>query len=67
MKKITYFAFAKNKKGKLEQLRVVRPVGLPTSQRWTGKIYKSIKEANADARTSAGNTCQQLSSPDPGR
>jgi len=48
MKRITYFAFAKNKKGQLEQLRVVRPVGLPKIQSWTGKIYKSVKEAEAD-------------------
>ena len=47
-KTITYFAFAKNRTGKLEQLRVMRPYGLPKIQTWTGKIYKSIKEAEAD-------------------
>ena len=48
MRKITYFAFAKNKKGQIEQLRVVRPVGLPMIQSWTGKIYKTVKEAEKD-------------------
>lgn len=47
-KPITYFAFAKNKKGQIEQLRVIHPNGMPMIQCWTGKIYKSIKEAEAD-------------------
>ena len=47
-KSITYFAFAKNRQGKIEQLRVMRPSGLPKMQTWTGKIYKSIKEAEKD-------------------
>jgi len=46
--KITYYAFARNDKGKIEQLRVMRPKGLPMVQSWTGKIYKSVKEAETD-------------------
>jgi len=45
---ITYYAFAKNRQGKIEQLRVMRPGGLPKMQTWTGKIYKSVKEAESD-------------------
>ena len=45
---ITYYAFAQNKKGQVEQLHVVRPVGLPSIQVWTGKIYKSVKKAEDD-------------------
>ena len=45
---ITYHAFAKNKKGQIEQLEVIRPKGMPMIQVWTGKIYKSVKEAEED-------------------
>ena len=45
---ITYYAFAKNKKGKIEQLRVICSKRMPMIQSWTGKIYKSIKEAEED-------------------
>jgi len=45
---ITYYAFARNKKDQIEQLHVIRPVGLPSIQTWTGKIYKTIKAAESD-------------------
>ena len=45
---ITYYAFAKNKRGKIEQLRVICSKRMPMIQSWTGKIYKSIKEAEED-------------------
>lgn len=45
---IIYYAFAKNKNSKLEQMKVIRSKGLPKIQVWTGKIYKSIKEAETD-------------------
>ena len=48
MKRITYYAFAKNKNGQIEQLEVIRPKGLPMIQVWTGKIYKSLKDAEKD-------------------
>ena len=48
MKRITYYAFAKNDRGKIEQLFVTRGNGKSKSQEWTGKIYKSIKEAEED-------------------
>ena len=47
-KLITYFAFAQNKKDQIEQLRVVRPIGFPFIQTWTGKIYATIKDAEKD-------------------
>ena len=47
-KKMTYYAFAKNSKGKIGQILVVRKDGKPFSQEWTGKIYKSVKEAESD-------------------
>jgi len=54
MKDITYYAFAENKKGQLEQLQIVRCHttigGISKTQSWTGKIYKSVKEAEADMR-----------------
>jgi len=46
MRLITYYAFAKNSDGKIEQLFVKR--GRENSQEWTGKIYKSVKEAEQD-------------------
>ena len=45
-KRITYYAFARNDKGQIEQLFVER--GSVRSQSWTGKIYKSVNEAEAD-------------------
>jgi len=48
MKRITYFAFAKNDKGKIEQLLVTRGNGKSKRQEWTGKVYKTIKEAEKD-------------------
>ena len=48
MKLITYYAFAKNDDGKIEQLFVTRGNGQAKRQEWTGKIYKSIKEAEED-------------------
>ena len=47
-KEIQYYAFAKNDKSKIEQLLVTRRDGKPFSQTWTGKLYKSVKEAEAD-------------------
>ena len=47
-KEIQYFAFAKNDKGKIEQLLVTRKNGKPFNQEWTGKVYRSTKEAEAD-------------------
>jgi hypothetical protein len=46
MKKITYFAYAMHN-GRLEQLLVTR--GTERKQEWTGKTYKTVKEANADS------------------
>jgi len=46
MKQIIYYAYAKNREGKIEQLLVKR--GKVKSQEWTGKIYKSVKEAEED-------------------
>jgi len=46
MRQITYYAIAKNSDGKIEQLLVKR--GREKSQEWTGKIYKSLKEAEQD-------------------
>ena len=52
MKDITYYAFARNLKGQIEQMFVKRDSKLKTGfARWTGKIYKSVKEAEADMLT----------------
>ena len=45
-KRVTYYAFARNDKGQIGQLFVER--GSVRSQSWTGKIYKSVNEAEAD-------------------
>ena len=45
---ITYYAFAKNANGKLEQLKVVRVNGRQLFQSWTGKVYRTMKSAYAD-------------------
>ena len=47
-KEITYFAFAKNAQGKIEQLLVIRRDGRLFSQDWTGKLYNSVEDAEAD-------------------
>ena len=48
---ITYYAFAKNLNGKIGQLFITRKNGKPSSQKWTGKTYKSVKEAESDMIT----------------
>ena len=45
---ITFYAKARNAKGKIEQILVTKEPGKPTSPQWTGKIYKSDREADAD-------------------
>lgn len=51
MKDITYYAFAENLKGQIEQMFVRRDKKLGTGcGRFTGKIYESVKEAEADMR-----------------
>ena len=45
---ITYYAFATNEVGGLEQLLVTRVGGKQVSQKWTGKIYCDVEEAQAD-------------------
>ena len=45
---LTYYAYAENKDGKLEQLFVIRKDGKLFRQEWTGKIYCDQKEANQD-------------------
>ena len=44
---MTYYACARNDKGQLEQLLVTVNNGTFT-QKWTGKIYKSEKDARDD-------------------
>lgn len=46
-REITYFAYARNDRGKIEQLFVSRPDGR-NHQEWTGKIYRTVREAEAD-------------------
>jgi hypothetical protein len=45
---ITYYAKAKNVRGKIEQVLVTKEAGKPSVPQWTGKIYKSDREADAD-------------------
>jgi len=45
--RVTYYAAAENSKGKIEQLLVVRENGKST-QSWTGKIYRSMRECESD-------------------
>ena len=46
MKRITYFAVARNSKGQIEQLFVERRDGKAYSQEFTGVIYETEKEAH---------------------
>jgi len=50
----TYYAWAENAKGQIEEIRVERAGGQPArgfapnphkKQEWTGRIFKSVKEA----------------------
>ena len=45
---IKYYAIALNTKNQIEQLLVTKEKGKKSSQEWTGKIYKTMKEANKD-------------------
>jgi hypothetical protein len=45
---IRYYAKAMNARGKIEQMLVTKEQGKPTVPQWTGKIYKSDREADAD-------------------
>ena len=51
MRTIQYYAVAMNKKNKIEQLLITRyyaPQLVHKEQEFTGKIYKSMKEAEQD-------------------
>ena len=48
MKRITYFAVARNSNNQIEQVFVERRDGKPFSQNFTGILYDSDKEALAD-------------------
>ena len=43
----TYFAYARNRQGQIQQVKVKRIAG-KSYQWWTNKVYKSVKEANKD-------------------
>lgn len=45
---ITFYAKALNARGKIEQMLVTKEPGKPTQPSWTGKIYKSDREADRD-------------------
>lgn len=45
---ITFYAKAVNAKGKIEQIFVTKEPGKPTQPQWTGKVYKSDREADRD-------------------
>lgn len=45
---VSYYAYAENKDGRIEQLYIVRKNAKPFSQEQTGKIYKNYKEAEKD-------------------
>ena len=45
---IRYYAKARNPRGKIEQLLVTKVPGQPTSQQWTGTVYRNDREADAD-------------------
>jgi hypothetical protein len=47
MEGIKYYAVARNTTGKLEQLLVTRSEK-ERKQEWTGKTYRSMREATAD-------------------
>jgi hypothetical protein len=45
---ITFYAKALNERGQIEQVRVTKEPGKPSRPTWTGKIYRSEREADAD-------------------
>ena len=45
---VTYYAKARNADGAIAQLLVTKGPGRPTRQRWTGKVYRSDRAADAD-------------------
>lgn len=45
---ITFYGAAKNAQGKIEQLLVTVVPGQKSSQEWTGRIYRTQREAGAD-------------------
>ena len=45
---VSYYAYAGNRNGLLEQLYIVRKNAKPYSQERTGKIYKNDEEAQKD-------------------
>ena len=48
MRKIQYYAVARNPEGKIGQLLVTRDGGRQVSQEWTGKTYADMKDAEQD-------------------
>jgi len=47
-KLFTFYAYARNEEGKLEQMFVRKLEGARSVASWTGKIYRTAKEANQD-------------------
>lgn len=45
---ITYYAKALNKAGKIEQMLVSKEPGKVSVPQWTGKVYRSDREADRD-------------------
>ena len=45
---VTYYAKARNVHGKIEQLLVTKEPGKATVPQWTGRIYKSDREADVE-------------------
>jgi hypothetical protein len=45
---ITYFAYARNAFGRIEQMHVTKEAGKASQPRWTGIIYKNERIADAD-------------------
>ena len=45
---IQFYGKALNASGKIEQLLVTKVPGMPMTQAWTGKVYKSDRAADAD-------------------
>lgn len=45
---IAFYAKALNARGRIEQILVTKEPGKPTQPQWTGKIYKSDREADRD-------------------
>lgn len=48
MMAISYYGKALNARGQIEQVFVTKEPGKPTLPRWTGKTYRSDKEADRD-------------------